>query len=535
MVGRRVMVLVGAAALVAPLTGGTAMPAAASGGSPAATPSAVPASSCFPSDNGDPVLKTLSITPRELDSRTGAKVVTLTATAEDTGGPGSPSGVTDATAYLELGGGDSWTLMSELTPDSSGSLVGTVTVLPQQRTGTWNVTINVRDAAENSTTYGPEDLQRLGLPGTLTTTTTPDEARPALKSLSVSTSTVDTRRRSRSVAVSVRATDDVAVAGVHVFLSGLQGRLIRANLELASGTAQDGTWRGRLVVGRWKGRSTGQLGVQVTDAVERSRWYGSAALARKGQPSRLKVISLADQQRPTPQIVSVTPAAVDLRGGPQPVQVVARVRDVGSGVRQVVARLDGPGNWEGYASLRVPMSRTSGTSRDGVWTGTLTMRPCDAPAGVWQAAVLAKDAVRKRVVRLAGAFTVVNTDVRRPTALVTGRSWQVGRSGPLAVEFHEDVVGVDAANTLVHIGDGQRGQAGDNPPPIAGSWACKDAAGVSVDCTAGPVRTAAFTPTSPMNASTNHTLVLNPEHHLGLTDLAGNPYNPRWSLEFRTA
>jgi hypothetical protein len=37
-----------------------------------------------------------------------------------------------------------------------------------------------------------------------------------------------------------------------------------------------------------------------------------------------------------------------------------------------------------------------------------------------------------------------------------------------------------------------------------------------------------------MIAGTNHTLVLNPEHHLGLTDLAGNPYDPMSVVSFHT-
>jgi hypothetical protein len=37
------------------------------------------------------------------------------------------------------------------------------------------------------------------------------------------------------------------------------------------------------------------------------------------------------------------------------------------------------------------------------------------------------------------------------------------------------------------------------------------------------VRTASFTPDVPFRADAQHTIILNPEHHLGLTDLAGNP------------
>ncbi len=540
MVGRRFIVVVGAVALVAPLTGWSAMPVAASGKVPGSAPgvagAAVSASRCFPStDNGDPVLKTFMVDPREVDSRTGARTVTFTATAEDTGGPGAPSGVTEATAYVGRDDSGGWSLEAEMSPDGKGALVGTLTVLPQFRTATWFVSVTVRDAAGNSTAYSPDDLADLGVPATFTTITNPDTAKPAVRSVRLSTSAVDTRPRARSVVVTVRATDDTAVAGVDVALLGLRGRTPRAELELASGDPQDGTWRGRLVVGRWKGSSTARLAVWVTDAVDNGRWYSPQRLAKMGQSSRLAVVSGSDRKAPVPVITSVTPASADLTGEPRKIQVVARVRDAGSGARRVVAHLTGPESPDGSASVQARMSRTSGTPRDGVWTATITLGPCDAPAGEWQAGVTAKDEGRRGAAARAGAITVVNTDVRRPTAFLTGDSWRVRRTGPLTVEFHEDVVGVDAANTLVHVGDDRRGRAGDDPAPISGSWACKDATGASVDCAAGPVRTAVFTPSAPLNGSTNHTLVLNPEHHLGLTDLAGNPYLPFWALGFHTA
>lgn len=534
MVGRRVLGLVGAVALVVPLTGWNSMPAAAAGGSLAATSSAAAATSCFSTDNGDPVLKTLAIEPRAVDSRNGAKVVTFTATAEDTGGPGAASGVTDATAYVGLDDRGGWDQKADLAPDGKGALVGTLTVLPQSPAGTRYVSLTVRDADGNSTSYSAQDLEALGLPATFTTVTDPDTARPALKSLRLSTGAVDTRLRSRGVTVTVRATDDKAVAAVDVALFGLRGRTRTAELELVSGSPKDGTWRGRLVVPRWSGSSTAKLAVQVTDAVDRSRWFGPRQLARAGQPSRLVVVSRTDRVKPTVSIISVTPTSVDVTAAPQTIQVVARARDLDSGVRRVTAQLVGPESPEGQAFVNARLSRASGTSRNGIWTGTVTLGPCAAPAGEWRAIVRAKDAIRRSLAVRSGPLTVVNADVSRPTAQLAGDSWQVRPAGPLSVEFGEAVKGVVAANTLVHIGDDQRGRAGDGPAAIPGSWACKDAAGAVVDCAAGPVRTAAFTPSAPLSPATNHTLVLNPEHHLGLTDLAGNPYSPYAALGFRT-
>jgi hypothetical protein len=529
MVGRRFVVFVGTVALVAPLTGWTSMPAEAA-------PAVVPASVCFPStDNGDPDLKSFTISPRAVDSRDGAKTVTFTATAEDTGGPGAPSGVTGATAFISFDDMGNWNLSAKMTPDSTGALVGTLTVLPQFWTATRYVSLSLADAAGNTSTYSTSELDRLGFPTTLTTTTTPDMARPALTSLRVSTSAVDTRQRARAVTVTVRATDDSAVGGVLVSLNGLRGFTTpQAELRLVSGTAKDGTWRGRITVGRWKGTANARLGVEITDILDNYRSYGAKRLAELGQPNRLRVTSRTEPELPSLRVRSVTPSSVDLRTGVRSFTVIARVRDVGSGVRKVVAHVDGPESGNGGTGAEARLALVSGTRRDGIWKGTLTLRPCRAEPGEWRAVVFAWDVAEGDYVQLAEPLTVVNDDILRPTAELTGDYYQVRRHGPLTVAFAEDVVGVDSTNALVHVGDGRRGTAGDDPTPLAGTWACKDGAGASVDCSAGPVRTAAFTPASLMLQATNHTLMFNPEHHLGLTDLAGNPYQPSYGLGFHT-
>ena len=67
---------------------------------------------------------------------------------------------------------------------------------------------------------------------------------------------------------------------------------------------------------------------------------------------------------------------------------------------------------------------------------------------------------------------------------------------------------------------------------MSGTWACTTADGVPVDCVNGPVREARFTPAAPFPVYHEEGTVygpqwhvsLNPEHFLGVTDLAGNPF-----------
>ena len=419
-------------------------------------------------------------------------------------------------------------------PDGSGGLVGTLTILPAFQTATRYVSLSLEDRDGNSTLYSTTDLVEMGLPTTFTTTTNPDAARPVLRTLRLSSTTVDTRRHRRSLRVQLHVTDDSALKAIRVWLYGSSLRASTAHPHLVSGTAADGNWVGRIRVHRWQGNSRAKIAVELTDVVDRFRIYGARKLAAIDQPSHVRIVSREDPAPPTIRLRSVRPTSVDLRNGAQTVTFVALVKDVGSGARRVDLSLDALSSDVGPDS-QARLERVSGTAHDGVWKGRVTLQPCAAAAGQWLASVFARDAAEGNFIIVESAFQVINADIVRPQAMVAEDSYQVRRSGPVTIEFDEDVVGVGGENAIVHIGDSRRGFAGDEPTPIAGTWACMNAAGAAVDCSTGPVRTAAFTPSTPMLAGTNHTVEFNPEHHLGLTDLSGNPFPTISFLNFHTA
>jgi hypothetical protein len=85
-----------------------------------------------------------------------------------------------------------------------------------------------------------------------------------------------------------------------------------------------------------------------------------------------------------PQVTSLTFSthSVDLTTGPRTVRVTAHAIDtsgggVASGIKRLLADVSGP---RGFAQTR--LSLASGTTADGVWTGTLRI-PRDARAGTW--------------------------------------------------------------------------------------------------------------------------------------------------------
>jgi hypothetical protein len=261
--------------------------------------------------------------------------------------------------------------------------------------------------------------------------------------------------------------------------------------------------------------------VQVWDYAGRSRTYRPRTLTAIGAPGRVRVVGHLDTQRPTVRVPSVSRRAVDLRAGTRKVTVRVRVTDRGAGVSDVSLFFQGSAVNLQHQGYRRRMVRVSGTVHDGIWRARVTLPRCLTEAGTWQGLVTAFDYGVPAGGAATRRITVVNDDIAPPSAQVTGR---VPRQGPVTVRFDEDVVGVTTENMLIFASPTfPVDRPGGGTPGIPGSWTCQNVTGAPVDCAAGPVRTASFTPTLPLQAGAIHALLLNPEGHLGLTDLAGNP------------
>jgi hypothetical protein len=92
--------------------------------------------------------------------------------------------------------------------------------------------------------------------------------------------------------------------------------------------------------------------------------------------------------------------------------------------------------------------------------------------------------------------------------------------GPVRVRFTEPVNGLTEASALIQQVDIESDELG---PPSPGTWRCRDDGRDLTDCGTGSVRRAAFHLYAPLVADQEYQLVLNPEHVLMVTDLAGNP------------
>jgi hypothetical protein len=498
---------------------------------PAAADTVAPTvSPCFPSDdNGDPVLTSLHISPAAVDATHHAAQVTFTATAFDTGGPGAPSGLRDVTVFIGYQPDGTYTSTTTLLPTPAGTLVGSVTVKTGWRTGIrYILGVDVTDVFGNTRSYGGSALDLPDVERTYRASTSPDTHPPKLVGLRVSSTEVDARRQARAVRVVAHVRDDVAVARVIVGFSHVQyaGGPRKVHLQRSSGSAHDGIWTGRLLIGRWQTTGPRRLWVNMKDTIANISVVRGNGLSRRGLPSTLQLLSGSDRSVPTVQVLSVTPGPMDVTVGPGTLTVVVRARDARSGVLAITGSLDGPGD----ATTDFRLKRVSGDRHDGRWRGTVTLRPCQTPPGRWVVFLNATDLPGNfGTATPLPRFNVAGLDVTTPTATLAS---PVPPLGPLVVSFDEDVRGLSAATATMHVStemenSGTNTASGAHP----GSWACTDAAGGSVSCEEGPLRQARFTPSSPFTANAAYWLVLNPEHQLALADMFGNPYN-RSALDF---
>jgi len=488
--------------------------------------STVGGSVCYPTtDNGDPDLIDLVITPSSVDATSAEKTVTFTAVVTDTGGPGAASGIEHGRVSTGLGD-------VELALDASGNLVGSAVVERGERDGISYVSmVDLWDLAGNWRSLDYDDLLQRGVDAAFFVFTDPDTAAPALRSLHLSSTSVDSRRHPRHVTVRARITDArTGVTSAWVKANPPYGNFVTPPfvstfLRRTSGTAADGVWSGTLAFDRWQRTASRRLTIRVRDEVGNRGNYTPRRLDRAGLPSRIRVRSGVDDRDPVLTLRSMRPTTIDLRQttGSETFTITVRARDAQSGVSRIA--------WEPeYGFETTGFHRVSGTARDGIWRAVVGVPRCAIDAQRLGIRAWAVDRVG-----LADEFgtkpvlTVLNTDISRPSAGVV--NGPVPPSGPVVVKFSEDVTGLDSTTGVVRTpGEVSTSQL------VPGSWACVTSAGGPVDCLTGPVRMARFTPTAPMAVppptdlepeGEPYVLFINPEHVLGVSDLAGNPLYSR--------
>ncbi|MBB6626073.1 hypothetical protein H5V45_01950 [Nocardioides sp. KIGAM211] len=514
----RALPLTLAALLALALPSGAGAAGAAGAAAPTATTGRAAApvtqvNDCWSTDNGEPVIDSYDVSPAVVDTDAGPVEVQLTVQAHDTGGPGPATGLRSVrfslwAAQPYSGPRDGQSLDTLLTQDSDGSWHGSVTV-PAHTGATYNSQITVVDGADEGTLSEAHlvyEQQQDVLTATGTEEFPDDTTAPTMTALSVSRTQVDTRRRAQSVDLEATVTDDDSgVQRVDVFLLRKDRTSNNGGIDTVTLTRVEGTdtFRGRVRFRRWLGNSQRVLFAEVEDRAGNTRRYRRETMAERGFASRIDVVS-GPYNVEGPRVVRVLRAApsIDVRrhGGWYAVRVLLADRQ---GIRAAQVRLatDNP---------PAQLHRVSGTDRRAVWAGRVHVRPCSSGPRTTDLHVRTWD-------RQGRTGNDHSRDVRLITRDLTP-AWarSVWRNTPHVFTFDEPVHGISPTNVVVYDADAA------DPHQIAGTWACRNGAGSTVDCLTGPVIKATFTADDP-DAPAPGAVDWSPDHHLDVLDRKGNP------------
>lgn len=497
---------------------------------------AVAVNDCWSDDSGNPLLTALDVTPATVDVRDAAQVVTIHANAEDTGGPGAATGVARISVQLASPASIDEDVGPEvepvsLTPDGAGAWTGQVRLPRRTTPGTWRVGyVTMADAAKgfvNERSYIGNDLDGAGFSTDFDVVSVEDETHPVLTGFNLSRTHVNTRKRARTIRVTARLHDhDSGLRSVSVLAveNGTQ-RFAEVALAHHGSRGADERWTGRLRIARWVTDGTWSLYVSARNQAMLGKTWSTrnGALRRMGLPSVLHVRSGSDSRRPSAAKFHRSTDVVDTRTADRSIDVRLRATDATSGVGRVRVTVEGPG---GYGRVSRWLHRSTGTVRAGSWTGTVPLRRCAGAAGTWTAQVRVYDRSGKhRTLKSVPGlgFTMLSGDHQGPS--LRSLTDRVRPEEPVVIEFDEDVAGITTETIVV------RKDAFPTGEPLAGTWSCTDSMDATSDCAAGPVRHASFRPAAPF-AVAEHDIELNPEHHSGVMDMAGNPGLPQWIYNF---
>jgi hypothetical protein len=247
--------------------------------------------------------------------------------------------------------------------------------------------------------------------------------------------------------------------------------------------------------------------VAAFDHVQQRRFYGRRDVAGLGSTTFRVRSGPRDHDEPRIRTARFAPHGVDVRVERDRVRFVVRASDGRSGVGSVEAGV--PGHW-------ATLHRTSGTARRGTWKGSIVLRPCGKNLRSSAVRAVVRDRVWNETDETLGRLRVRARDTASPHVSTSTR-WST--TGPVRLTVDEPVRGISSASVVV--------QAYDYPfrgAPIAGSWSCTTDGGVATDCADGPVRSAAWTPDSPLPPDADFTVEVNPSGVLDVMDLSGNPF-----------
>jgi len=216
-----------------------------------------------------------------------------------------------------------------------------------------------------------------------------DGSAPVLVGLTFTPSqTIDVTTSATTITISAHITDagGSGVAQFAVNATASTGKFFNcATTTLASGTHDDGTWNCSIVIPRGADPGAWSLFVLISDAGLSSRTYSASELGASGS---FTVISpTPDKTAPSIVSLDLSPATVNVSGGPKTITATAHLTDDLSGIGEFEFSATSPSGTKLVCTDVVPAGQTL---LDATRSCSITI-PADAEAGTWSIGVKATD------------------------------------------------------------------------------------------------------------------------------------------------
>lgn len=218
----------------------------------------------------------------------------------------------------------------------------------------------------------------------------------SIRDVSISPASIDTSEQSADVTVTVQIvhsgtrTGETQLTGIRMaeesdaslFGSPFMGFPTSAPpgvpLTLVAGDSESGTWTGTLTVPQYSAPGEHRISLLLIESVPhpipeyRVRFdpIPYPGLKRAWLNYAFTQVGAGDSGGPVVESLEITPRTVDTSAGEAEVTLEAHVTDDLRGAAEAFGTLHPP--WD-INSLGFSLERTSGTARDGVWTGTLIL------------------------------------------------------------------------------------------------------------------------------------------------------------------
>jgi hypothetical protein len=305
------------------------------------------------SDVTAPTLTALSIVETSINTTLASATVTVNYTITD------DVGVVDVSAGFD--GPDTQQFRSAYdSPAPSPSTSGSVTfTFPRYAdAGTWQLVLNIGDAAGNYRYYTTTQLIADGFPTDVTVISDEDVTPPVVTAVSFSPVVVNTATGDNVVTVTYTVTDDKA--GTVDVSSGFQGPSPQSFVSGYGSPPASTNYTGTFDVTIPQGSELGtwQLVMNIGDAVGNYDYHTTAELAAAGFPTDLEVVD-ADRIAPTLTAITFSAGTINTTLGSATVTVSYTVTDDLSGAREVSGGFQAPHTNQFHSSYDIAPGTTT--------------------------------------------------------------------------------------------------------------------------------------------------------------------------------